>query len=187
MPKNSLGKVQEAKNFNGKAIEGEVVDKQITCQAEDWFNQLCDEMRAVKIERQTEALTSLLQMKHEHGELLVNNENFKKSAKGNGAIIEQVAQNIKTSSSDLYLCIQFYNTYADFDEFISGQDKNISWSKVKKMLSSGKEETAEKKVVLNYHLDEIINAFTAYAEENMNEEGIERALGQFKAKLFRYK
>lgn len=89
---------------------------------------MVEDCRAILTEAVFNSRWALIDGYHQLGERIVTDDNYQKWAKGNGASLSGLADNIGISERTLYRAIQFYEKYPDTDKLPEG--KNISWNKV---------------------------------------------------------
>ena len=110
-----------------------------------WYQSLLDDLKTFITERVFRARMEIIEMKHEIGKRILEEElNFKRANYGE-KIIEKIANDLEVSRTDLYLCVEFARKYPiihDVDNLPEG--KNISWTKIKqKYLPEASEKTQE--------------------------------------------
>lgn len=106
---------------------------------QEWYTALVDDCRAIITEAVFNSRWALIEGYHALGERIVTDEKFQKAAKGNLSSLTNLAKNIRVSLRDVYRSIQFFEKYPDLSLLPGG--KNMSWSKVRKLLPAPKTDT----------------------------------------------
>jgi hypothetical protein len=112
--------------------------KAITISDEEKLDHLAEEIKSILIESVFSARMTLLEAKHLVGKTIVKNPLYKKSGKGSGEIIKELARRMGRSERDIYLCIQFYEKYPKIElvvQTLKGKKNDITWAAVKRLLA----------------------------------------------------
>jgi hypothetical protein len=122
----------------------------IPLQELEWYQELCEECRAIIVETRFNSAVELLRGKWELGKRVTEEElNFQRAGYGE-KIVEILAKDLGMSAVHLWKCIQFYKKFPKerFEDVISElpEGKSISWYKVyTQYLPKHKEEIEEEK------------------------------------------
>lgn len=101
----------------------------------DWYTSLVDDCAAIITEAVHNSRWELIVGYHALGRRIVTDNDYQRHANGNGKLCKTLAEDIGQSERTLYYAIQFYNKFPDPDEWPF--DKNISWTKITKLLPDG--------------------------------------------------
>lgn len=101
---------------------------------EDWYESLIVDCDAIITEGVFNSRWTLIQTYHDLGERIRKEKDKAPTTK----LVKQVAKDLDVTERNIWYAVQFYDAYPDINQLPEG--KNISWSKVKKLLSSGDEE-----------------------------------------------
>jgi hypothetical protein len=104
---------------------------------QDWYRALIEECDALISENVFAARWLVLQMYHELGKRIIQEEeNFNKAGLSGSDIVQRVADSLGKSRRTVQYAIQFAKKYEDINQLPGG--KNISWHKVCNKLLAGK-------------------------------------------------
>lgn len=150
------------------------------------FQGMIADCKAILSERGFNSRMELIQGKWELGERILTDSNYIKYSKDSN-FIQGISDELGCSTSNIYQCLSFYNQFPEWNNFTNQiEGKNVSWYQVTQKYLGGVEKIEmEKKVKKKYYLDEIIEAFIAWAEENISAEKIDDEIGRFKQKLIK--
>ncbi len=107
---------------------------------EEQLNHLAEEVDAIISQNGQMLRESVLIAKREVGEAIYNSPLYKKYSKGAGGLVEQLAEKMGKSTSDLYFCVKFYKKFPDS---IPDELASAPIHKVKLLLGSGDEPVAK--------------------------------------------
>ncbi len=125
------------------------------------LQNLIDAVKAIKSQRGFNARVELINEKWEIGECIASDPEYKKSAQGNGEIIDAVSEALEMSTSDVHYCIQFFTEYPDgVSTAMEKLGMDASWTKIKEeCLGAEKEEKIKEP---RYKLSEVEKAFRSW-------------------------
>ena len=109
------------------------------------YQVLVDECQSLLSERRFSLALSDLEWRHELGQQVCVSSLYEKYQEGRGELVVRLARDIGISKSQMYYCVEFYEKFGDFKEFVSGfkTDKKIlKWSDVRLLLRGGQRECA---------------------------------------------
>ena len=121
------------------------MEKEIAISQKEKLEHLVEEIKAILSESVFSARMTLLEAKHLIGKTISENPLYKKSGKGSGEIIKEIAERIGRSERDIYLCVEFYQKYKEIESVVQtlkGRKNDITWSAVKRLLGN-KEEVCQ--------------------------------------------
>ena len=112
---------------------------------EEWYETLVDECKAIITETMFVSRYALIEGKHQVGERICNDSEYKKIAGGRGkhSILKQLFQDIGIGRSEGYACVSFFEKFPKLSGALDSfkEQKNISWNKiVQNYLPKPKEE-----------------------------------------------
>lgn len=116
--------------------------KDIVISEEEKLEHLVEEIKSILTESVFSARMTLLEAKHLVGETIVKNPLYKKSGKGSGKMVEELARRLGRSERDIYLCIQFYEKYPKIERLVQtlkGKKNDITWAATRRLLEGDKE------------------------------------------------
>jgi len=99
---------------------------------EDWYQSLVDDCKSIQVEAVFNSRWELLAGYHAIGGRIVNEENLNRKDVYGKKILRGLSKSIGISEFNLYKSIQFYKKFPDLTKLPDG--KNISWTKVTKLL-----------------------------------------------------
>lgn len=118
------------------------IKKEIKISDEERLDHLVEEIKSILTESVFSSRMTLLEAKHLVGETITKNPLYKKSGKGSGGFVKDLARKLARSEKDIYLCIQFYKRYPKIESLIQtlkGKKNDITWSATRRLLE-GREE-----------------------------------------------
>src|SRR3990167_3055272 len=86
------------------------------------YQTFVEECRAIITERVFRSRMEIIEGKWELGKLVKENP-FSQN-------VRRLGQDIGISHTELYACINFFEKYPSLEDFLSKQNKNISWTKI---------------------------------------------------------
>lgn len=105
---------------------------------QDWYDLLIEDCKATVVEGVFNARQELLRCYHDLGtRILKEKANFDRSGVYGQEIVQRIAESMDKSSRTIYYAIQFASAFSSLDALPEG--KNISWTKVIKLLSKKEE------------------------------------------------
>ena len=116
--------------------------KNIIISDEEKLEHLVEEIKSILTESVFSARMTLLEAKHLVGETISKNSLYKKSGKGSGKIIKELAKRMGRSERDIYLCIHFYEKYPKIERLVQtlkGKKNDITWAATRRLLEGNKE------------------------------------------------
>jgi len=119
--------------------------KDIAISEEEKLEQLVEEIRSILTESVFSARMTLLEAKHLVGETIYKNPLYKKSGKGSGKLIKELAKRLGRSERDIYLCIHFYEKFPKIElvvQTLKGKKNDITWAATRRLLE-GEEQMKE--------------------------------------------
>ena len=146
------------------------MDKEILDYKNEEYQAVVEDCQHILTQRIKNSRQEVILAYGEVGERIVNSEIYKKYAKGNQQIVQDLAKDIGISYSEASRAIQFYQKFCGdspvsetiINQFEEGE--NISWNKIKtKYLSDGEKKPPQKTF---YKLTEIKNAFAEWFENS---------------------
>ena len=136
---------------------------------QEWYQELVEECRAIIVETVYISRTEAIKGKHQLGERIATDPNYKKYIKGNQELIRRFAADLGISRTSLYYCIQFYEKYPDVSTAVETfeEQKNISWRKIrKKYLPAPPEERFDiQKYIRPYNLWSFAEPLMGFGKE----------------------
>jgi len=121
--------------------------KEIIITDEEKLNYLVEEIKSILTESVFSARMTLLEAKHLVGKTIIDNSLYRKSKKGSGELVKEIAKRLGRSERDIYLCISFYKKYKDIAsviQILKGKKNDITWSAVRRLLEGKKEDCQHK-------------------------------------------
>lgn len=111
--------------------------KLVRFQDADWFRSLVDECKAIATETRFSAQQALIEGYHALGERIRQEDKKMKISD----LVYHLAGELGMSERSVWHSVQFFDKFPVLDE-VPGftSDKSLSWSRVKKLLSSPKPE-----------------------------------------------
>ena len=140
---------------------------------QEWYTQLVGDLEAIVVERVFEAEDAKVNCYHEVGErILTENDNFERASVYGESIVAKIAKSLHTSKRTIYYSIAFAKQYPDMNLLPIGKD--MTWSKVIKLLTTPKEEEALPALPTADKLEKIINDYLPWMITNLtqNKKGI---------------
>ena len=169
------------------------VKKEVSLKNEGWYKGLVDDCQAIVVERGTNARMEVIEGKWELGQRITQaNEEMERGKVYGKRIIENLANDLGVSTTDLWNCVKFYKELEveKFDNAVQKlpEGKNVSWYKITLWLGDRK-SNEENKVKQNYKLVDILEAFRVIIVERWvtDEKEIEHSVSEFKEALINYK
>lgn len=108
------------------------ITKQSSPARAEWYDNLVEECKAVITETIYVSRQALIEGKHQVGELICTNSNFKKMQGSRKANLQQLFEDIGIGKTDGYACVAFYEKFPNLSSGLEKfkEQKNISWSKI---------------------------------------------------------
>ena len=106
------------------------------------LEHLVEEIKSILTESVFSARMTLLEAKHLVGETISRNSLYKKSGKGSGRLVKDLAKRLGRSEKDIYLCINFYKKFPKIERLIQtlrGKKNDITWAAARRLLEGDKE------------------------------------------------
>ena len=101
-------------------------------QTQEWYKHLVDQCKAIIIERTFRSRIEIVEGKHELGELICTDKNFKKLPGSKDANLKELFDNIGIGRSDGYYCVQFYEKYPKLSTLVDRLEKQeVVWYKIR--------------------------------------------------------
>lgn len=127
------------KNKKENLKENNIISKAHILKTSDFYIALKEEIDAVRVETVFNAQEILLKGKFEIGELISKNvsKEFKITE-----LVHYLSEDLKFSERELWYCVKYYEQFKVLEKNPEFTQKNISWNKVKKMISAPEEEKA---------------------------------------------
>jgi hypothetical protein len=117
------------------------------------FNHLAEEITAIIAQRKFSAGMELLEMRHEIGRAILDNPLYEKNKKGQGELLQRVANSVGLGERSLRYCVEFAQKWPSFKKFMEeygGNHKLPQWREVvRRELPSGKKESVEKETCIH--------------------------------------
>ena len=117
--------------------------KEIIISDDEKLEHLVEEIKSILTESVFSARMTLLEAKHLVGETIAKNLLYKKSGKGSGKIIQEIAKGLSRSEKDIYLCVSFYEKYPKIElvvQTLKGKKNDITWAATRRLLEGDKKE-----------------------------------------------
>lgn len=102
---------------------------------EEWYQSIVEDCQAIITETVFISRQALIEGKHQVGERICADSNFKKILGGRGkhSFLKQIIQDIGIGRSEGYSCVSFYEKFPKLSTAMDSfkEQKNISWTKIK--------------------------------------------------------
>lgn len=111
----------------------------------DWYDIFVEECKSIIIETLYRSQQELIEGKHQLGETICTNPQFKKLQGSKQANLQMLFEDIGIGKSDGYACVQFYEKYPKLSELSekSKEQKNLTWNKIMRNYLPIKKEKEE--------------------------------------------
>ena len=106
-----------------------------------WYQSLVDDCSAIVTEAVHNSRWELIIGHHALGRRIVTDPDYQRNSNGNGKVLQALAEDIGQSERTIYYSIKCFEKYPDPQKIPGG--KNISWTKVTKLLTDGEEKRYE--------------------------------------------
>lgn len=158
-------------------------------QNEEWYVQLVEDCRAIKVERSYNAAIEIIQGNWELGKRISEeNDNMERAKVYGKKIIETLAEDIGKSPTHLWKCVQVYQFYGtdDFDTLVTKlpEGKNVTWTRA--IAGAGiQTEKGALKEKTSFKLDDIIASFKIWlvSRGTVEDDDIQKAISEFREEL----
>lgn len=168
-----------------------VVKENSSLHSEEWYVQLVEDCKAIKIERGFNAAMELIRGNWELGQRISQeNQRMERSEVYGKKVVETLADDLGKSSSHIWRCVQVYQFYGvdDFDQLVPKlpEGKNVTWTLAVKGAGIEKDAQALKEKT-SFKIDKILNAFKVWIVSNgtVEEKAIDKAVKSFKEELLK--
>ncbi len=110
--------------------------------AESWYDEMVQECQAIITETLYRSRQELIEGKHQLGERICSDSNFRKMQGSKTANLQKLFEDIGIGRADGYACVAFYQKFPNLSAGVESfkEQKNISWDKIKRNYLPSKQQ-----------------------------------------------